>query len=100
MGVFAQAIGILGMIANIVSYQCKEKHKLLLLQLVGGGLFAVNMFLLDAVNDQLQIGTATVRVLPCEETWFGVTYREDLESVKDAICEMKRRGIYDKNLWN
>lgn len=57
-------------------------------------------FLPSVVNDQLQIGTATVRVLPCEETWFGVTYREDLESVKDAICEMKRRGIYDKNLWN
>lgn len=37
------------MIANIVSYQCKEKHQLLLLQLIGGGLFAVNMFLLGAV---------------------------------------------------
>lgn len=57
-------------------------------------------FLPSVVNDQLQVGTATVRVLPCEETWFAVTYREDLESVKDAICDMKCRGIYDKNLWN
>lgn len=57
-------------------------------------------FLPSVVNDQLQVGTATVRVLPCEETWFGVTYREDLESVKDAICDMKSQGIYDKNLWN
>ena len=37
------------MIANILSYQCKEKRQVLLLQLFGGGLFAVNMFLLDAV---------------------------------------------------
>ena len=57
-------------------------------------------FLPSVVNDQLQAGTATVRVLPCEDTWFGVTYREDLESVKNAICQMKQIGIYSKNLWN
>ena len=57
-------------------------------------------FLPSVVNDQLQAGTATVRVLPCEDTWFGVTYREDLESVKNAICQMKQIGIYTKNLWN
>ena len=57
-------------------------------------------FLPSVVNDQLQVGSATVRVLPCEETWFGVTYREDLESVKNAISEMKCRGIYDENLWH
>ena len=48
----------------------------------------------------LVAGTATVRVLPCEETWYGVTYREDLDSVKAAIAGMKAKGIYDENLWN
>ena len=57
-------------------------------------------FLPSVVNDQLVAGTATVRVLPCEETWYGVTYREDLDSVKAAIDGMKKKGIYDENLWN
>ena len=57
-------------------------------------------FLPSVVNDQLQAGTASVRVLPCEETWYGVTYREDLQSVMAAIADMKRKGIYDENLWN
>ena len=56
-------------------------------------------FLPSVVNDQLVAGTATVRVLPCEETWYGVTYREDLDSVKAAIAGMKAKGIYDENLW-
>ena len=57
-------------------------------------------FLPSVDNDQLVAGTATVRVLPCEETWYGVTYREDLDSVKAAIAGMKAKGIYDENLWN
>ena len=57
-------------------------------------------FLPSVVNDQLVAGTASVRVLPCEETWYGVTYREDLDSVKAAIAGMKAKGIYDENLWN
>lgn len=56
-------------------------------------------FLPSVVNDQLKANTATVRVLPCEETWYGVTYREDLESVKKAIRQMKEQGIYEDALW-
>ena len=43
-------------------------------------------FLPSVVNDQLKAGTASVRVLPCEETWYGVTYREALASVKDFVA--------------
>ena len=52
-----------------------------------------------AVNAQLQEGTARVRVLPCEEVWHGVTYREDLASVKDAIRALKAAGVYEERLW-
>ena len=57
-------------------------------------------FLPSVVNDHLEAGTASVQVLPCEETWYGVTYREDLASVKEAIANMKKQGIYNENLWN
>ena len=56
-------------------------------------------FLPFVVNDQLADKTASVRVLPCEETWYGVTYREDLESVVKAIADMKKAGIYKEDLW-
>ena len=56
-------------------------------------------FLPFVVNEQLEEGTATARVLPCEETWYGVTYKEDLESVENAIARMKADGIYKEDLW-
>ena len=56
-------------------------------------------FLPFVVNEQLAEGTATARVLPCEETWYGVTYKEDLESVENAIARMKDEGIYKEDLW-
>lgn len=56
-------------------------------------------FLPTVVNQQLMEGSATVRVLPCEEVWYGVTYREDLQSVKDAIAGLQENGTYTKELW-
>ena len=56
-------------------------------------------FLPFVVNEQLEDGSASVQVLPCEETWYGVTYREDLESVQNAIAKMKEEKIYEEVLW-
>ena len=56
-------------------------------------------YLPSAVNGQLEEGTACVRVLPCEEVWHGVTYREDLASVKEAIRALKAAGVYEERLW-
>ena len=56
-------------------------------------------YLPSVVNQQLEEGTARVRVLPCEEVWHGVTYREDLASVKEAICALKAAGVYAERLW-
>ena len=56
-------------------------------------------YLPSVVNQQLEEGTARVRVLPCEEVWYGVTYREGLASVKEAICALKAAGVYEERLW-
>ncbi len=56
-------------------------------------------YLPSVVNQQLEEGTARVRVLPCEEVWHGVTYREDLASVKEASCALKAAGVYEERLW-
>jgi len=56
-------------------------------------------FLPSVVNALLENKSASVAVLPCEETWHGVTYREDLVPVRQAVARMKREGIYTKELW-
>lgn len=56
-------------------------------------------FLPFIANEQLEEGLCTVEVLNCNETWYGMTYREDLDSVKSAIANMKEKGIYPKILW-
>lgn len=45
-------------------------------------------------------GTADVKVLATNAKWYGVTYREDLPSVVDAIAKMVEDGEYPENLWS
>ena len=56
-------------------------------------------FLPFVADEQLKEGIATVRVLDCDETWYGMTYKEDLDFVKTAIADMKAKGIYPEKLW-
>ena len=44
-------------------------------------------------------GKAQVRVLPSEDKWYGVTYREDKPGVVAALTDMTARGLYPENLW-
>ena len=54
----------------------------------------------SAVEEMIRDETARVRVLPTDEAWFGVTYREDLSPVQEAVRDMIRRGVYPKKLWS
>lgn len=56
-------------------------------------------FLPFVADEQLQEGSTSVRVLDCNETWYGMTYRADLGSVRAAIAAMKDAGIYPARLW-
>ena len=56
-------------------------------------------FIPSVVNELLQKGAATVRVLPTDEKWLGVTYTEDKGGIKEAIARRISMGIYPKNLW-
>ena len=56
-------------------------------------------YLPAVANAAVCSGRATVKLLPCSEVWHGVTYKEDLQSVRDAIGDMKRTGVYPEKLW-
>lgn len=55
-------------------------------------------FLPYVVNSLIQEGKGRVRVLPCHETWYGITYRDDLQNFKDAIARMREQGLYPETL--
>jgi len=61
MVLIAQGIGIFAMTANILSYQFKFKQKVLCAQLIGAALFAINMFMLDAVMGGILNFIAVIR---------------------------------------
>lgn len=48
MTIVAQIIGIIAMVANIVSYQFKKSSSIMLSQLIGSALFSVNYLMLNA----------------------------------------------------
>ncbi|MCL2865496.1 MAG: sugar phosphate nucleotidyltransferase [Lachnospiraceae bacterium] len=57
-------------------------------------------FLPTVVGSLIEQGKACVEVLKSEDRWYGITYQEDKQGVKDAIEQMKRDGIYPKELWS
>ncbi len=56
-------------------------------------------FLPSVVGELLDEGKATVKVLPSEDRWYGVTYKEDKPVVTEAIARMKSDGLYPEYLW-
>jgi len=51
------------------------------------------------VNGFIENSTGSVKVLTSEAKWFGVTYKEDKESVEKEIHKLKKESIYPKHLW-
>ena len=57
-------------------------------------------FLPSVVDALIQENKADVRVVPCQEKWYGVTYKEDKVPVMESIKKMVTDGIYHEKLWN
>ena len=55
-------------------------------------------FLPFVVDDLIKENRASVRLLNCTETWYGMTYKEDMETVKNAVRKMRENGIYPEQL--
>lgn len=51
-------------------------------------------FLPSVVDGLIQSGEKKVRVLSTPEKWYGVTYREDKEMVKEAMAKLVAEGKY------
>jgi len=54
----------------------------------------------DIVGRLLQSGEVTADCLPHDDTWFGMTHREDRESAVSVITKMHADGTYPTPLWH
>jgi flavin-dependent dehydrogenase len=51
------------------------------------------------VNDLVVTRQAKVKVLRTNDSWFGVTYREDRPQVVESIRQLIAQGKYPEKLW-
>ena len=56
-------------------------------------------YLPGVVSQLLGEGKARVSVLPSEDKWYGVTYKEDKPQVVAAIAALRDSGKYDDMAW-
>ena len=54
----------------------------------------------NIITDMIVSRQMAVRVIPTDDNWFGVTYKEDKSIAVDAINQCILQGIYPKNLWD
>ena len=56
-------------------------------------------YLPGAVSTMIARGETTVRVLPTERAWFGITFRDDKPRVQAALAALVGAGLYPARLW-
>ena len=53
----------------------------------------------NIVDKLLKEERANVKVLETQDRWFGVTYKEDKETVQEAFSQLIADGVYAEMLW-
>ena len=52
------------------------------------------------VGELLEQGKMSVKVLRTNDTWYGMTYHEDVAAVKDSFKKMLENGVYKADLFS
>lgn len=56
-------------------------------------------FMPDAIFASIKKNYATVKVFQTTASWYGITYKDDVESVQKALKEKFLNGEYPQDLW-
>ena len=51
------------------------------------------------IGQLLEKGQVAVKVLKTNDTWYGMTYREDVEAVRESFRKMLAEGVYTEELF-
>jgi UTP-glucose-1-phosphate uridylyltransferase len=52
------------------------------------------------IGELLEQGKISVKVLKTNDTWYGMTYHEDVAAVKDSFKRMLENGVYKTDLFS
>lgn len=52
------------------------------------------------IGELLEQGKMSVKVLRTNDTWYGMTYHEDVAAVKDSFKKMLENGVYKADLFS
>ena len=52
------------------------------------------------IGELLEQGKISVKVLRSNDTWYGMTYKEDVVSVRDSFNKMLKNGVYKADLFS
>ena len=52
-----------------------------------------------SIGELLEQGKMSVKVLKTNDTWYGMTYHEDVAAVKDSFKKMLEDGVYKADLF-
>jgi hypothetical protein len=64
-----------------------------------GGELKSECYIPSTIGDLVTTGQARVKVLRTNDSWFGVTYREDRPRVVESVRKLIQRGDYPERLW-
>ena len=54
----------------------------------------------DVLDEMIKNNKIKIKVLPTTAKWLGVTYKEDVEKVREQLKQLHDNGEYPKYLWD
>ena len=74
---------------RMVSFFEKNKDKL----------DSVEFLLPDILDEYIANDIKSIKLIPTDEKWYGVTYKEDQEHLQIKIRQKIKEGTYPEKLW-
>lgn len=76
-----------------------EKHFADYLDMHKDDILTCEYLIPDVLQETMETGYAEADVIPTTATWYGVTYKEDTENVREALKTLVKKKEYPNNLW-
>ena len=87
-------------VINADDYYGKEGFKEFFEKEVPGNPLKAEYLIPIFIGEQLKEGKMSVKVLKTNDTWYGMTYHEDVAAVKGSFKKMLESGVYKADLFS
>ena len=90
------SVNLWGFTPEIID-ECESRFASFLKENLPGNPQSAEFYLPSVISALIGEGVATVRVLDCESSWQGITYREDREELSAFLSALRHRGEYPED---